>query len=225
MSEEQPCRWNLCLGMGTALCYCCGCLSSSVDITLAPTRYCPNINLYFQDLGCKQTQQFGCPSGTGHVLWLLCQEQHKVQVRKPQLECINSLPSRDVILKCVANKIHINHLIYKLTLNDQEFLNEATSHYRLFISGEEAVPTVVYRGWHRAELQLYTTHEEADIRIVKHALWSCERHTCCVIPDDTDVFALFCYHYQKRGSSAEVMIGPSVNERVYVDISATVKKH
>ena len=65
------------LGMGRALCYCCGCLSSSVDITLAPTRYCPNINLYFQDVGWKQIQQFGRPSGTVQVLWLLCQEQHK----------------------------------------------------------------------------------------------------------------------------------------------------
>ena len=57
--------------MGTALCYCCGCLSSSVDITLAPTRYCPNINQYVQGFGCKQTQQFGCPSDTGQVFWLL----------------------------------------------------------------------------------------------------------------------------------------------------------
>ena len=53
---------------------------------------------------------------------------------------------------------------------------------------------------------------ESDIRIVKHALWSCEtRDTCCVISHDTDVFAL--------------MMEPSANERVCVDISATVKKH
>ena len=63
---------------------CCGCLGSSVEITLAPTRYCPNVNLYVQDLGCKQTQQFRCPSGTGQVLWLLCQEQHKGSSRKQE---------------------------------------------------------------------------------------------------------------------------------------------
>ena len=129
---------------------------------------------------------------------------HKLSEKTP-------LPSGDVILKCVANKIQINHLIFKLIMNNQEFLDEATSHYRLFISREEAMPTTVYRGRHRAELHLYSTHEEADIRIVKHALWSCEtRDTCCVISDGTDVFALFCYHYQKRGSSAEVMMEPSV---------------
>ena len=33
-------------------------------------------------------------------------------------------------------------------MDDQEFLDEATSHYRLFISGEEAMPTVVCRGRH-----------------------------------------------------------------------------
>ena len=112
-------------------------------------------------------------------------------------------------------------------MNDQEFPGEATSHYRLFLRGEESMPTVVYRGKHRAELQLYLTHAEADIRIVKYALWSCEtRDTrACVISDDTDVFTLLCYHHQKRGSSARVMMEPSVNERVCVDISAIVKKH
>ena len=95
-------------------------------------------------------------------------------------------------------------------MNDQEFLDEATSHYRLFISGEVAMPTTVYRGTHRTELQVYSTHEEADIRIVKHALWSCETRDTrvCVISDDTDVFARLCYHYQKRGSSAEVIMEP-----------------
>ena len=84
---------------------------------------------------------------------------HKLGEKKP-------LPSTDVILKCVANKIQINHPICKLIMNYQELLDEATSHYRLFISGEEAMPTMVYRGRHRAELQLYSTHEESDIRIV-----------------------------------------------------------
>ena len=45
---------------------------------------------------------------------------HKLSEKTP-------LPSRDVILKCVANKIQINHLICKLIMNDQEFLDEATS--------------------------------------------------------------------------------------------------
>ena len=145
---------------------------------------------------------------------------HKLSEKTP-------LPSRDVILKYVANKIQINHLICKLTMNDQEFLDEVTSHYWLFISGEETMPTTVYRGRHKAGLQLYSTHEEADIRIVKHALWSCETRDThvCAISDDTNVFAQLCYHYQKRGSSAEVMMEPSVNERVCVDISANVQKH
>ena len=103
-----------------------------------------------------------------------------------------TLPSRDVILKCVSNKIQINHLICKLIMNDEEFLDEAKSHYRLFISGEEAMPTMVYRGRHGAELQLYSTHEESDIKIVKHALWSCETKDTCVV-----LFPMIqmCLHY------------------------------
>ena len=104
----------------------------------------------------------------------------KTPTRVDKLSEKSPLPSRDVILKCVANKIQINHLICKLAMNDQEFLDEATSHYWLFISGEEAMPTTVYRGTHRTELQLYSTHEEADIRIVKHALWSCETRDTCL---------------------------------------------
>ena len=119
--------------MGTALFYCCGCLSSSVDITLAPTRYCPNIDQNVQDLGCKQTQQFRCPSGTGQVFWLLystrvARASKKTPTRMHKLSEKTPLPSKDVILKYVANRIQINHLICKLTMNDQEFLDKVTSH-------------------------------------------------------------------------------------------------
>ena len=77
-------------------------------------------------------------------------------------------------------------------MNDQEFLDEATSHYRLFMSGEEAMATMVYTGRHRAELQLYSTHEESDIRMVKHARWSCETRDARVV-----LFPMIqmCLHY------------------------------
>ena len=54
------------------------------------------------------------------------------------------------------------------------------------------MPTMVYRGRHRAELQLYSTHEESDIRIVKHALWICETRDTRVV-----LFPMIqmCFHY------------------------------
>ena len=145
---------------------------------------------------------------------------HKLSAKTP-------LPTRDAVLKCVANKVQLNRLILELIMNHQEFLDNVTSDYRLFMTGVEPVPTVVHRGRKRAELQLYSTHEEADIRLVMHALWSYEREEArvCVISDDTDVFALLCYHYHKSGSSAPLMMKPSVHGRVCVDIPATVNKH
>jgi hypothetical protein len=112
-------------------------------------------------------------------------------------------------------------------MDDQEFLDNVTFTYRLIVSGVEPVPTVVHNGRKTAEFQLNSSHEEADVRVVKHAIWSCktEEARVCVISDDTDVFVLLCYHYQQSDSSAPMVIQPSVHGRVTVDIPATVKKH
>jgi len=55
------------------------------------------------------------------------------------------------------------------------------------------VPIVVKKGRNRGEIDLYSTHEEADIRLAKHALWACKTEDVqvCVISDDTYVFAFF----------------------------------
>ena len=145
---------------------------------------------------------------------------HKLSVKTP-------LPTREAVLKCVANKVQLNRLIWELIMNDKEFLDNVTSDYRLFMTGVEPLHDVVYKGRKKAALQLYSTHEEADIRLVMHALWSCktEEAPVCVISDDTDVFALLWYHYHNSGSSAPLMMEPSVHGRVCVDIPATVKKH
>ena len=101
---------------------------------LGPTRYCPNINLHFQDLGYKQTQQFGCLvldryfEYSARSSTRVARASKKTPTRVHKLGEKKTLPSRDVILKCVANKIKINHLICKLIMNDQELLYEATSH-------------------------------------------------------------------------------------------------
>ena len=69
-----------------------------------------------------------------------------------------------------------------------------TTAYSLFLSGVELVPIVVNKGRKRGEIDLYSTHEEAYIRLVKHALWACKTEDAqvCVVSDDTDVFALLC---------------------------------
>ena len=61
------------------------------------------------------------------------------------------------------------------------------------------MPIVVNKGRRRGETDLYSTHEEAYIRLVKHALWACKTEDAqvCVVSDDTDMFALLCYHYKR----------------------------
>ena len=110
-------------------------------------------------------------------------------------------------------------------MKNNDFLDSVTSDYSLYMSGVKPVPTMVHKGKKSLELQLFSSHEEADVRLIKHALWSCEREDerVCVILDDTDVFALLCYHYHKSGSSAPLMMQPTMHGRVCTGIPATVK--
>ena len=64
------------------------------------------------------------------------------------------------------------------------------------------------------------------MKLAMHALWSYETEEVCVcyISEDTDVFALHCYHYHKSDSSDLIMMKPSVYGRVCVYIPTTVKK-
>lgn len=144
-----------------------------------------------------------------------------------KLTAKSPLPSRDAVLKCVANKVQLNLITCEQILSDQEFLDEGTQDHRLLLTGVEPVPTAVYKGRKRAAIDLYSTHEEADIRLVKHALSACQTDDAqvCVISDDTDVFALLCYHYQKSGSSSPLMMQSSVYGRACIDIPETVKTH
>jgi len=89
------------------------------------------------------------------------------------------------------------------------------------------VPIAVNNGRKRGVIDLYSTHEEADSRLVKHALWACKTEDVhvCVVSDDTDLFALLCYHYQRCGFSAPLMMQLSVYGRACLDIPETVKMH
>jgi len=124
-----------------------------------------------------------------------CSSVYKLTAKSP-------LPPRDAVLKCAANKVQLNLIICEQIINDQDFIHKITQDYRLLLSGVEPVPIVVKKGRKRGEIDLYSTHEEADIRLAKHALWACKTEDAqvCVISDDTDMFAVLCYHYQRSGS-------------------------
>ena len=149
------------------------------------------------------------------------------RARVYKLTAKSPLPPRDAVLKCAANKVQLNLIICEQIINAQDFLDKVTQDHRLFLSGVEPVPIVVNKGRKRGEIDLYSTHEEADIRLVKHALWACKTEDAqvCVVSDDTDVFAILCYHYQRCVFSAPLMMQSSVYGRACLDIPETVKMH
>ena len=131
------------------------------------------------------------------------------------------------ILKCSVNKQRFNTLIYESIMADELFLNENTQSHKLIIMHDDTFPQQVKRGRKRLRLDLGSSHEEADTILTKHAV-VCSKgpdSNVRVISDDTDVFALLCYHYQKEGiTTAMAMVSP-VDGRVAYDIKATVQNN
>jgi hypothetical protein len=75
-------------------------------------------------------------------------------------------------------------------------------------------------------LDLRTSHEEADIIIIQQALKCApEARKMTVISDDTDVFVLLLYHYQRTGLSIPIYMESPIKGRTVIDISTSAKKH
>ena len=146
---------------------------SSAEVHLILDRYC--------DFSTKSSTRAARVGKAGRA------RVYKLTAKSP-------LPPRDAVLQCAANTVQLNLIICEQIINAQDFLDRVTQDHRLFLSGVEPVPIVVNKGRKRGEIDLYSTHEEADIRLVKHALWACKTEDAqvCVVSDDTDVFALLC---------------------------------
>ena len=82
-----------------------------------------------------------------------------------QMDLGTPLPAWDAVLKNSAKKAQLNSLICEQILIDDQFLQKATQHHRLVVTGDDAVPTQVSRGHKIPRLDLASTHEEADIII------------------------------------------------------------
>ena len=132
---------------------------------------------------------------------------------------------REHVLKCTHNKIQLNKLIVQSIMEDTEYLKECTQTHKLVISHEDRVPTEIFKGRKRPLMHLASSHEEADMRIAKHAI-HCGRDPeakVCSIVDDVDVFALQCFFYkQQQLTSAMIMQSPIAGRDTY-DIAATTQ--
>ena len=71
-----------------------------------------------------------------------------------------------------------------------------------------------------------TRHEEVDVIMVQQTL-SCahDARKVTVISDDTDVFVLLLYHYNKARITIPMYMESPINGRSIINIAETVKKH
>ena len=69
-----------------------------------------------------------------------------------------------------------------------------------------------------------TSHEEADNILVQQMVSVTNEvgHGISILSDDTDVFVLALYHFQKEQISVPVIMESPVQDRAVIDINATV---
>lgn len=106
-------------------------------------------------------------------------------------------------------------------------MNTATQNHLLVVSGEDEVPTRVFKGRKLPQFELASQHEEADNRLTKQAMFiGQDPHArVSVVADDTDVFVLLLHHYAAQNLQCSMIMQSPIHGRSCVDIPATVRKH
>ena len=99
------------------------------------------------------------------------------------------LPGKEVTLISSANKVQLIDLISRYII---EKLRCVTFHGRFIVTFSDPTPVQVEGGIATPRTDLRTTHEEADVNIIRQCLSCIEDGAKCVkvLCDDTDVFIL-----------------------------------
>ena len=98
--------------------------------------------------------------------------------------------------------------------------------YSLIVTSSSIIPRKVKNGLIIERTDLSTSHEEADVTIVQQAyqfIIDVSIKSIYVIYDNTNIFVLFAYFYQKLDLQANVFIQATSGEQSIVDIDFTVK--
>ena len=145
-----------------------------------------------------------------------------------QLHANSRLPAQKVLLTVTENKVQLMQLIISDFLDDDTFQAEHTQTHKLVLTGENETPAEISQGSVSERKDLETTHEEADNVIVQQVL-SCTKNErtakLSVICDDTDVFVLLLYYYNKTGMTNRVFMESPIKGRSIIDVEKTVDKH
>lgn len=97
---------------------------------------------------------------------------------------------------------------------------------KLFVTGASEIPILVWNGNITNEIDMRTSHEEADINIVQ-LCFNATASGCSsvkVLSDDTDVFVLLAYFYHKLKCSSLVYMEATHGNRSVIDIKQTIIK-
>ena len=138
-----------------------------------------------------------------------------------------TLPSRDAVLKNYMNKAQLNKLLCQQILNDDTFLKAVTDTHVLTVTGEESIPTQVYKGRRSLRMDLASKFEEADSIIAQQVVAIGTNPDACVLAlaDDTDVFVLLLFFYGNSSLQSTIYMKSPVYGRCCIDIKATYIKH
>ena len=97
----------------------------------------------------------------------------------------------------------------------------------LIITGQDDVPTNTQNSLQIKRQDMKTTHEEADV-IIPQQVQKAMNDGCRnvkVICDDTDVFILLLYYYQKMNWQNYVLLASLDESRKLISIKGTAEKH
>ncbi|KAH3850517.1 hypothetical protein DPMN_092929 [Dreissena polymorpha] len=131
------------------------------------------------------------------------------------------------MLGVTVNKQQLIYLICKALCTDKEFHHLCTQTHKLIVKGDHGTPTAIYNGVIINGADLKTTHEEADVIMIRKMVDAVEaEHTgISVVADDTEVFVLlFPYYVVIKLSLLVIMVSP-VKEKAVIDIRKTASKH
>ena len=127
-------------------------------------------------------------------IWNSTRSPRTTATRFHQLIFKTSLPPRDAVLKNFASKTHVNTLICKQTLIDEEFLKNYMQDQTSMINGDKAVLT--HPGISGTQNGPVGPCIESRIVIMQHVVNLAKEDPESpprVVCDDIDVFALFNY--------------------------------
>ena len=133
------------------------------------------------------------------------------------------LPEREIALGSMHDKIQVIHLIAKYIISETVNTFDCG---RLFVTSADKVLALVWNGIQTKEIDVRTTHEEADIIVVKQC-YGAVSNGCSsvkVISDDMDVFVLLAFFYLQWICKVPIFMKSSHVSRTVVDIVATVNK-